>query len=274
MKTILLLTLSSLLAFGDTPAPTATNSTAASPPPVSEKARAFEIRDLLAVVSKSGDTSQTSWNGITTKIDNYQKEFGVTTATTNNVILLRKYELSVAKTFADPARYDALLRQLTTDPLPAVAEMANHQLAVRKRLADLKTQPIDLKYTAVDGTSVDLARLRGKVVLIDFWASWCPDCITEAPGIVDVYKKYHGQGLEIVGVSLDEDKTALLAFTQQNGMVWPQYFDGKKWNNDVSQSFGITSIPAMWLFDKEGLLVTTNARDDLAGQVEKLLKTP
>jgi thiol-disulfide isomerase/thioredoxin len=275
MKTIIIssLFLSCLLALGDAPAPS-TNSTAASSPQASEKARAFEIRDLLVAVSKSGDTTQASWDAITTKIDNYQKEFGVSTATTNNVILLRKYELSVAKKFADPARYNALLQQLATDPLPAVAEMASQQIAVQKRLEDLKTKPIDLQFTALDGTSVDLAKMRGKVVLIDFWASWCPDCVTEAPGVVDAYKKYHDQGFEIVGVSLDEDKAALLAFAQQTGMVWPQYFDGKKWNNDVSKSFDISSIPAMWLVDKKGLLVTKNGRDNLAGQVESLLKTP
>jgi thiol-disulfide isomerase/thioredoxin len=275
MKTVVLtsLLLSCLLALGDAPTP-ATNSTAAGSPQISEKARAFEIRDLLIAAGATGDPDQASWDAITSKIDNYQKEFGVTTATTNNVILLRKFELSVAEKFTDPARYNALLQQLVTDPLPAVAQMASQQLAVQKRLEDLKTKPIELQFTAIDGTPVDLSRMRGKVVLVDFWASWCPDCVTAAPGIVDAYKKYHDQGFEIVGVSLDEDKQALRAFTQQNGMVWPQYFDGKKWNNDVSKSFDITSIPAMWLFDKKGLLVTKDGRDDLAGQVEKLLATP
>jgi thiol-disulfide isomerase/thioredoxin len=275
MKTIVLtsLLLSCLLALGDAPTP-ATNSTTAGSPQISEKARAFEIRDLLVAVGKTGDPDQASWDAITSKIDNYQKEFGVTTATTNNVILLRKFELSVAKKFTDPARYKSLLQQLVTDPLPAVAQMANQQLAVQQRLEDLKTKPIDLQFTAIDGTPVDFSKMRGQVVLVDFWASWCPDCVTEAPGIVDAYKKYHDKGFEIVGVSLDDDKEALLAFTHQNGMVWPQYFDGKKWNNDISKSFDITSIPAMWLFDKKGLLVTKDGRDDLAGQVEKLLATP
>jgi len=275
MKTSVLtsLLLSCLLALGDPPTP-ATNSTTAGSAQISEKARAFEIRDLLVAAGKTGDPDQASWDAITSKIDNYQKEFGVTTATTNNLILLRKCELSIARKFTDSARYNALLQQLASDPLPAVAQMANEQLAVQKRLEDLKTKPIDLQFTALDGTPVDLSKMRGKIVLVDFWASWCPDCVTEAPGIVDAYKKYHDQGFEIVGVSLDEDKAALLEFAQQNGMVWPQYFDGKKWNNEVSKSFDITSIPAMWLFDKKGLLVTKDGRNNLAGQVEKLLATP
>lgn len=135
-----------------------------------------------------------------------------------------------------------------------------------------QSQPIDLKVKAVDGSDIDLSKLRGKVVLIDFWATWCPPCRGEVPNVVAAYKKYHDQGFEIVGVSLDQDKDALLAFTKEHGMVWPQYFDGQGWDNTVSQRFGINSIPAMWLLDKNGKVVTTNAREDLAGQVEKLLK--
>ena len=137
-----------------------------------------------------------------------------------------------------------------------------------------QSKPLDLKYTAVDGTKVDLANMRGKVVLVDFWATWCPPCRGEVPNVVAAYKKYHDQGFEVVGVSLDQDKDALLAFTKENGMVWPQYFDGKGWDNEISKGFGIDSIPAMWLVGKDGKVITTNAREDLAGQVEKALQGP
>ena len=135
------------------------------------------------------------------------------------------------------------------------------------------SKPLDLKFTAVDGKAVDLSKLRGKVVLIDFWATWCPPCRDEVPNVVAAYTKYHAKGFEIVGISLDQDKDALLAFTKGNGMVWPQYFDGKGWANEISHGFGIDMIPAMWLLGKDGKVVTTNARDDLAGQVEKALAT-
>jgi len=137
-----------------------------------------------------------------------------------------------------------------------------------------QTKPLDLKYTAVDGTAVDLSKMRGKVVLVDFWATWCPPCRGEVPNVVAAYKKYHDQGFEVVGVSLDENKDALLAFTKENGMVWPQYFDGKGWSNEISKGFGINSIPAMWLVGKDGKVLTTNAREDLAGQVDRALKAP
>ncbi len=137
-----------------------------------------------------------------------------------------------------------------------------------------QTKPLDLKYTAVDGSSVDLSKLRGKVVLVDFWATWCPPCREEVPNVVAAYQKYHDKGFEIVGVSLDQDKNALLSFTRENHMVWPQYFDGKGWDNDISKGFGIDEVPSMWLVGKDGKVITTNARVDLAGDIEKALATP
>jgi thiol-disulfide isomerase/thioredoxin len=131
--------------------------------------------------------------------------------------------------------------------------------------------PVDLKFAAVDGTNVDLSQMHGKVVLIDFWATWCGPCREEVPNVVAAYQKYHDQGFEVIGVSLDQDKDTMNNFTAQNGMDWPQYFDGKGWSNDISSSFGVHAIPAMWLVGKDGRVITTNARDDLDGQVARAL---
>jgi thiol-disulfide isomerase/thioredoxin len=135
----------------------------------------------------------------------------------------------------------------------------------------LKLEPVDLSFTATDGSQVDLARLRGKVVLVDFWATWCGACMEETPNVVAAYNDLHNKGFEIVGISLDVDPNQLNAVTSQKGMVWPQYFDGKAWNNAIAVKYGIHSIPTMWLLDKNGRLADTDGRDDLEGKVEKLL---
>jgi thiol-disulfide isomerase/thioredoxin len=112
------------------------------------------------------------------------------------------------------------------------------------------------------------------VVLLDFWATWCPPCRDEVPDVVAAYNKYHDQGFEVVGVSLDQDQNTLLQFTANNGMTWPQYYDGLGWGNSLAQRFGIHSIPQMWLLDRKGRVVTKDGRSDLDGQVAALLRTP
>ena len=132
-------------------------------------------------------------------------------------------------------------------------------------------QPLEIKFQAVDGRHVDLSKMQGKVVLVDFWATWCGPCVGEIPHVKAAYEKYRAKGFEIVGISLDQDLARLQEFTKSQGMPWPLYFDGRGWSNVISSKYGIRGIPTMWLVDKSGNLADTNARENLEGKIEKLL---
>ena len=135
----------------------------------------------------------------------------------------------------------------------------------------LKEKPIEMTFKATNGTEVDLSKMRGKVVLIDFWATWCGPCVAEIPNVLKTYNALHDKGFEIIGISFDQDKKKLDTMTKQKEMPWPQYFDGEGWKNKFGTQYGIDSIPRMWLVDKKGMVVDTNARQDLEKKVEKLL---
>jgi thiol-disulfide isomerase/thioredoxin len=144
-------------------------------------------------------------------------------------------------------------------------------MRAQKAMAEFKSAPLDLKFTAIDGHEVDLSKMRGKVVLIDFWATWCGPCVAELPNVLKAYEALHSKGFEIVGISLDQDRAKLDSFIKEKKMTWPQFFDGQGWKNEISSKFGIRSIPAMWLIDKNGMLVSTNVRGRLEEEISKRL---
>jgi len=139
------------------------------------------------------------------------------------------------------------------------------------RKMDAVGKSLTMRFTAIDGREVDLAKLRGKVVLIDFWATWCGPCVAEIPNVKATYEKLHKKGFEIIGISFDSDEAKLVEFVKKKELPWPQYFDGKGWQNQFGQEYAINGIPTMWLVDKKGVLRDPNARGDLESKVEKLL---
>ena len=124
-----------------------------------------------------------------------------------------------------------------------------------------------LQVVDLAGKPVSLADYRGKLVLLDFWATWCGPCITELPNLKEVYEKYHDSGFEIVGISLDSDEAALREFIKENRLTWRQVFDGKRWESPLVQQYGIRGIPAQFLIDQEGRVISVKARGKRLGDL-------
>lgn len=142
----------------------------------------------------------------------------------------------------------------------------------------LQGKEVPLRFTAVDGRPVDLSKMRGKVVLVDFWFTACAPCVAALPRLKAAYQKYHARGFEIIGVNSDTDKETLERFLKKKGIVWPQYFEGQL-ENQVSQEFGINGWPHMFLVDKKGCLrfddvKASGAKAEFEDKIESLLAEP
>lgn len=117
-----------------------------------------------------------------------------------------------------------------------------------------------------DGARVKLSDLRGKVVILDFWATWCGPCVAEIPNMLAEYEKYHDKGFEVVGISLDEERADVEKFVVENKIPWPIIFAGKGWQDPVAQFYGISGIPQLVLIGRDGNVITLDIRGEKLGE--------
>ncbi len=187
-----------------------------------------------------------------------------------------------AQLFENPDKATALLQKLKTDfPDTTPGKRADSLIAMLAKQAEANKAQAGLRpgkpfppftETDLDGKPLALASYKGKVVIIDFWATWCGPCVGELPNVLKTYEQYHAKGLEIVGISLDSDKDKLTKFIADKKMPWPQFFDGLGWKNKLAAQYGVNSIPATYLLDKEGNIIAKGLRGEaLAAAVGKAL---
>lgn len=159
-------------------------------------------------------------------------------------------------------------------PNSSVAQQLKSQLP--KGASGVGESVPDITLADVNGKTISLSSLKGKVVLIDFWASWCGPCRGENPNVVAAYNSYKDKGFTVFSVSLDTNKDQWLAAIAKDGLEWPNHVsDLKGWQSDAAKLYSVKGIPATFLIDQEGKLIATNLRgEELKAKLAELLNKP
>ena len=160
----------------------------------------------------------------------------------------------------------ALAKEVAADAADPRLRLMADLLSRRMEALD---KPLDLDAKAVDGREVDAAKLKGKVVLLDFWAARCPPCVALTPTLKMLYEKYQPKGFEIVGINSDETQPMMTRFLAQEKTPWLQIYDGGE--SRLGTRFGIYTIPSLWLVDKQGVIRDNQGVKDLEAKIQKLL---
>ena len=181
-----------------------------------------------------------------------------------NTVLFSKYGEQYLKLFGN--QNPDIAKTLTQQLGQVKAEVQKVQLTAIGKAAP------DFTQNQVDGTAMNLSELRGKVVLVDFWASWCRPCRKANPEVVALYNKYKDQNFEIIGVSLDRNQAAWEKAIEVDKLTWYHVSDLKGWQNAVAQLYGVRSVPQTFLLDAEGKIIARNLKGSaLEAAVKKAL---
>ena len=294
MNKRIVLSLAAVLAlFGNSPiysaetnstVETPTSSTPAATNPTSPNSEVADAVHLLVARSMARlqlqKPNEADFAGILEDYDSLLAKYTKTNDDRLN-ILIEKGKLYL--TLDDPIRALEVFKQVHTE-YPDIALNGNtiewltmlKDEADRKQVRDTLTPGTtfpDFDEKDLQDKAVSISKYKGKLVLVDFWATWCPPCVASVPEVQKVYNKYHDKGFEVVGISLDEDKDALEKFVKQRKLPWSQHFDGARFDGKLAKKYGVNVAPTTYLIGRDGKIIKLlTPADDLEKEVAKALK--
>lgn len=168
--------------------------------------------------------------------------------------------------------YAAILKKKN---FPQLGDAVERMEATVRRL-ELLGNSIEIAGPTVSGGDYNIDDMKGKVVLVDFWATWCGPCIAELPNVKNLYEAYHDKGFEVIGISLDQDEQSLTEFIKEKDLAWQTIFfpeaENQGWDNPIARHYGISGIPTAILVNQDGKVVSLQARgENLQEELAKLL---
>ena len=160
----------------------------------------------------------------------------------------------------EPEKAKALYREVVElDADSFYVEQAMGSLYEMESLTVGQEAP-DFEATTLDGDRISLSDLRGKVVLLEFWASWCGPCRPEVPYLKEVHAAYGGEDFQLIGISLDRSTEELRQFIEEHGMTWPQVQEEARWESELADLYNVSGIPRAYLIDREGRIAAKDLR--------------
>jgi peroxiredoxin len=278
MKTKLFAVIAASSLLGSVPCALAASAddAPAKAPKVARSPAATDLQELVKKVQtqlkdKEGKKSEADFEGVFKEFDALLAKYKDDKSDDVAQILMMKAML-YTQVLDNDKKGEELMQQLKKDfPDSRQAKSVDQILASMKQQEESKkiqrslaegTKFPDFNEKDLAGKPLSVANYKGKVVLVDFWATWCGPCVGELPNVLKAYEKHHDKGFEIIGISLDSDESKLKNFIKDKNVTWQQYFDGLGWKSKLGTKYGVNSIPATYLLDGEGKIIGKNLRGE------------